>query len=133
MNKNRLMLMFSIVSIIGAFWGVVFAFFGLGVLPVASPEVLVPWGNGVYGATLIGLSATFFFVGRHAFRKNDAELMRALLYGIFTWLIIEGAFSLYYGVYFNVGVDIGILVLLSFPLIRGIRELRPAILSWRAF
>ena len=120
MHSKHLRLVFSIVSVIGAFWGFVFAFFGLGILPV-SPDVLAPWGNGVYGATLIGLSVTFFFVGRHAFRRNDAELMKALLFGIFAWLIIEGLFSLYWGVYLNVGVDIGVLVLLSFPLIKGMR------------
>ena len=118
-----LTLWFSIVSAIGMLWGIVFAFFGLGVLPPLNTEVLIPWGNGVYGSTLIGLSTTFFLVGRNAFRKNDAELMKALLYGIFTWLVIEASFSLYYRVFLNVGVDIGVAILLSFPLIRGIRSL----------
>lgn len=49
--------------------------------------------------------------------------MKALLKGIIVWLVIEGAFSLYYRVYINVGVDIGVLVLLSFPLIKGMRTL----------
>lgn len=122
MNTRSLTLWFSVVSVIGALWGVVFAFFGLGVLPVFNMDVLVPWGNGVYGATLIGLSATLFFVGRHAFRKNDAELMKALLYGVFTWLLIEAAFSLYYRVWINVGVDVGIMALMGYPLMKGIRS-----------
>lgn len=121
MNIQQLRLWFSIVSVIGVLWGVVFAFFGLAILP-APHDVEVPWGNGVYGATLIGLSATLFFVGRHAFRKNDAELMKALLYGVSTWLIIEALFSIYYGVWFNVGVDIGILLLFGFPLRQGMRS-----------
>lgn len=123
MNTKMLTLWFSIVSAIGMLWGIVFAFFGLGVFPPFNTEVLIPWGNGVYGSTLIGLSTTFFFVGRHAFRKDDAELMKALLYGIFTWLVIEASFSLYYRVFLNVGVDMGVAILLSFPLIRGIRSL----------
>lgn len=122
MNKKTLVTWFSIISVIGALWGIVFAFFGLGILPVFKNEALIPWGNGVYGATLIGLSATFFFAGRHALRKNDSELMKALLYGLFTWLIIEAAFSLYYGVLFNFGVDIGVAVLWGLPLIMGIRS-----------
>jgi hypothetical protein len=123
MDNKTLILWFSVVSTIGVLWGIVFSFFGLGILPIVSPKLLVPWSNGVYGATLIGLCATFFFVGRHAFRNNDAKLMKALLKGIFVWLVIEGAFSLYYGVYLNVGVDMAVLVLLSFPLIKGIRAL----------
>jgi hypothetical protein len=123
MRTKTLTLWFSIVSVVGMLWGIVFAFFGLGVLPLFNTDALIPWGNGVYGATLIGLSTTFFFVGRHAFRKSDADLMRALLYGIITWLAIEAAFSLYYRVFLNVGVDIGVAILLSLPLIRGIRSL----------
>jgi hypothetical protein len=123
MSTKMLTLWFSIVSVIGVLWGIVFAFYGLGVLPLFNTEVLIPWGNGVYGSTLIGLSTTFFFVGRHAFRKSDTDLMKTLLYGIFTWLVIEALFSLYYRVFLNVGVDIGVAILLSFPLIRGIRSL----------
>jgi hypothetical protein len=122
MSKKSLMLWFSFASVVGILWGVVFAFYGLGILPIVTPEALIPWGNGVYGATLIGLCATFFFAGRHAFRKNDTELMKALLYGLVTWLVIEGAFSLYYGVYINAGVDLGVLIVLGLPLLIGIRS-----------
>jgi hypothetical protein len=37
-------------------------------------------------------------------------------------MIVEALFSLYLGVFFNVGVDIGVLALFSFPLIKAIRE-----------
>jgi hypothetical protein len=123
MTSQQLTFWFSVVSVIGMLWGIVFAFFGLGILPV-SRDVLVPWGNGVYGATLIGLSATLFFAGRHALRKNDRELMEQLLCGIAVWLVIEAAFSLYYRVWFNVAVDIGIMVLFGFLLTRGMRLTR---------
>ncbi len=49
--------------------------------------------------------------------------MRALLYGIFTWLIIEALFSIYYGVFSNAGVDLALAFPLGFPLIRGINNL----------
>ena len=116
MNREILRLWFSVVSIIGVLWGIVFAFFGLGVIPVFNTDVLIPWGNGVYGATFIGLCTTFFFVGRHAFQKKDTDLMRALLYGIFTWLIIEALFSIYYGVFSNAGVDLALAFLLGFSI-----------------
>ena len=121
MNTKQLAVAFSVFSTIGILWGIVFSFFGLGVVPFFNTDTLIPWGNGVYGATLIGLSATFLFVGRHAFRKNDTELMKVLLYGIVVWLVIEGLFSLYYRVWLNVGVDIGILILLGYPLVKGIK------------
>ncbi|MCL5318940.1 MAG: hypothetical protein M1503_11880 [Thaumarchaeota archaeon] len=123
MNQKYFVLWFSVVGTVGAIFGIVYSFFGLAVLPVPR-EVLVPWGNGVYGSTLIGFSVTILLVSRHAFRNNDAELMKALLYGIFTWLIVEALFSLYYGVLFNAGVDFGLMMLLGFPLIHGIRSHR---------
>jgi hypothetical protein len=121
MNQKNLVIWFSILGIIGTLFGIVYAFFGLGILPV-SKEVLEPWGNGVYGATLIGLSVTIFFAGRHAFRENDSGLMKALLFGIFAWLIVEALFSIYYRVYFNIAVDVLLMVFFGFPLIKTLSK-----------
>ncbi len=122
-NQKNFVNWFSILGIIGTLFGIVYAFFGLAIFPV-SRDVLLLWGNGVYGATLIGFSVTIFFAGRHAFRKNDSNLMKALLFGIFSWLIVEALFSLYYGVYFNFGVDLTLIVFFGFPLIKMIRLLQ---------
>jgi len=122
MDQKAYINWFSILGIIGTIFGVVYAFFGLGILPVHR-EVLIPWSNGVYGATLLGFSVTILFAGRHAFRKNDVVLMKSLLFGIFAWLISEALFSLYYRVYFNFGVDIGLMLLFGFPLITMIKRL----------
>lgn len=48
--------------------------------------------------------------------------MKALFYGIYAWLIVEAAFSLYYSIYFNVGVDILLAIVLGYPLIKGIQS-----------
>ena len=85
-------------------------------------EVLLPWESALYGAIMIGWGTTLFFVGRIAFRRTDTELMKVLLYGIAAWLFVEGIFSAYLGVWFNVGVDLVVLLLFSFPLIKGIRS-----------
>ena len=123
MNQKAYIIWFTILGIIGTLFGIVYAFFGLGILPV-SRDVLVPWGNGVYGATLIGFMITMLFAGRHAFRTNDPVLMKALLFGISAWFITEASFSLYYRVYFNFGVDVVMMLFFGFPLIRTIRSLQ---------
>ena len=69
------------------------------------------------------------FVGRIAFRRNDAEIMKSLLYGLLVWLIVEGVFSLYLGVFFNVGVDIAVLALFALPLVQGIRRINARIVA----
>lgn len=51
MNLSVLKLWFSLAALIGVVFGVVYAFLGLGILPVAE-SVLVPWGNGVYALPL---------------------------------------------------------------------------------
>jgi len=68
-----------------------------------------------WGTTLLG-------VGRLAFRRNDPDLMRALLYGLVVWLVVEAGFSVYFSVWFNVGVDIAVLALFGIPLWKGMER-----------
>ena len=121
MNIKLLMVWFSVVSAILVLAGVVFAFFGLDILPVSN-KVLLQWESAIYGAIMIGWGTTLFLAGRLAFRRNDAELMKILLSGLIVWLVVEAIFSFYLGVFFNVGVDLAVLALFSFPLMKAIRE-----------
>src|SRR5690348_16554290 len=121
MNSKLLLVWFSIVSAILILFGVTYAFFGLKILPL-SKETLLPWESALYGAIMMGWGTTLFFVGRVALRRNDHELIKALLYGLIVWLAMEAAFSAYLGVWFNVGVDIAVLALFSFPLLKTIRS-----------
>ncbi len=118
----RLTLWFSLVSVVLIVIGAVFAFFGLGVLPV-NHAALPHWESSIYGAIMMGWGTTLFLVGRIAIGRCDAELLRALLYGLVVWLVVEAAFSAYLGVWFNVGVDVAVLSLFSLPLIRTLRSL----------
>ncbi len=121
MNPKRMIVWFSTVSIILILFGILYAFWGLGILPVQR-DVLLQWESALYGAIMMGWGTTLFFVGRLAFQRNDIDLMKALLYGLTVWLVVEALFSAYLGVWFNVGVDIGVLALFSIPLITSIRK-----------
>ena len=118
MKPERMLQWFSIVSIILVLFGILYAVWGLGILPV-DRDVLLRWESALYGAIMMGWGTTLFFVGRLAFQRNDPALMKALLYGITVWLVVEALFSAYLGVWFNVGVDIGVLILFSIPLLGG--------------
>jgi hypothetical protein len=124
MSRPNSKMWFTIAGIIGILFGIFYAFSGLEGFPaygaLIPKEVIGPWSNGLYGSTFIGFSVLLLFVGRHAFQNKDKELMKALLYGIYAWLIVEALFSLYYKVYFNIGVDIAIAIFLGWPLIKGI-------------
>jgi len=121
MKAARLIVWFSVVSFVLIVIGAVFAFVGLGVLPV-SRGVLVQWESAIYGAIMMGWGVTLFLVGRIAFRRGDQELLRALLYGVVVWLIVEALFSAYLGVWFNVGVDLIVLLLFGLPLVTRLRS-----------
>jgi len=122
MSTKQMTIWFSTVSTILVLWGIVFAFFGLEILPVTNRDVLIPWESALYGAIMMGWGVTLLMVGRIAFNRNDRELMKAMLYGIVLWLIVEGLFSAYLGVWFNVGVDIAVMALFSFPIIKALRS-----------
>jgi hypothetical protein len=126
MNNRTSIIWFSIAGAIGILFGVFYALFGLEGLPVYQRFVpstdFAAWSNGLYGSTFIGFSVLLFFVGRHAFQTNNKMLMKALLYGILSWLFVEAFVSFYYGVYINVAVDIALAGFLGFPLIRSIRS-----------
>ncbi len=121
MSSKLLMTWFSVVSALLVLAGVFFAFFGLGVLRV-SKDVFPQFESGIYGALMIGWGTTLFLAGRLAIRRNEAELLTILLIGLAAWLIIDSLFSLYYGAFSNVGVNVAMLALFSFPLIRALRE-----------
>jgi len=122
MTTKQLTIWFSTISTILVLWGIVFAFFGLDILPIVDRAVLVPWESALYGAIMIGWGLTLLLIGRVAFRRNDAELRMALLYGIALWLTVEGAFSAYFRIWFNVGVDVAVLALFSYPLLSASRS-----------
>jgi hypothetical protein len=123
MNQKLLLFWYSTVSIILVLVGITLSFFGLQILPV-NRAVLSSWESAIYGAIMMGWGATLFLLGRIAFRRHDAELMIAMLCGLFVWLVVEAFFSLYLGVFFNVAVDVAVLALFSIPLITGIRRIR---------
>ncbi len=108
-NDRRTLVWFSVVSVILVLAGVVFSFFGLRLLPVAE-ETLLPWESAIYGAIMMGWGTTLLLVGRIAFRRHETELLKALLAGIAVWLIVEALFSAYFKVWFNIGVDAGVLL-----------------------
>lgn len=112
---------FSVVSTILVLFGIVYAFFGLGILPV-DRGILLSWESALYGAIMMGWGITLLFLGRIAFKRNDTDLMVILWYGLFVWLLVEALFSAYLQVWFNVAVDIGVLLLFSYPLLRSIRS-----------
>jgi hypothetical protein len=126
MDQRNYILWYSVAGCIGVIFGEFYAIFGLESLPIyqiiVPEQSVIPWNNGLYGSTFIGFSVLLFFVGRRAFQTNDKEQMKALFYGITAWLVIEALFSVYYGVFLNVLVDVVLEIFLCYPIVQGIRK-----------
>lgn len=120
MNESPFATWFQIVTLILILFGLFFAFFGFTVFsetfPLIPRAVLLPWVSALYGAILFGWGVSLFLVGRVAFRRKDRELKPALLTGLIAWLSVEAAVSAWLGVWFNVGVDVVVLILFAVPL-----------------
>jgi hypothetical protein len=65
-------------------------FVDAGVLPA---EGLTEWVSAIYGSLMTGFGLT-----------HDQELLQALFIGITVWLALEGIFSAFLAVWFNIGV-----------------------------
>ncbi len=117
MSKRQFALWFLIASVVLVLFGLLYVFFGLKILPVPH-KVLLSWESALYGAIMTGWGVTLLLIGRIAFRRDDAELKRALLMGLVVWLAIEAAASVWFGVWFNAGVDVAVLALFAVPLLR---------------
>lgn len=126
MSSNLAVKWMSAVGLIAVVFGMFYGLYGLDGLPVyekfVPSEVFQSWANGLYGSVFIGFGVLLFFAGRHAFQTNDKKLMKALLYGINAWLVVEAIFSLVYGVYINVGVDLVLMMFLNLPLVKAIKS-----------
>ena len=125
MSQKTLVFWISAAGIVGVLFGIFYTFFGLVGFPAYNllipKDVIIPWSDGLYGAVFIGFSTLLFFIGRHALLMGDKELMKMLLYGIYTWLLVEALVSLYYAVYFNVAVDIFLAIFLGYPLMSAMK------------
>ena len=54
MRTKQMTIWFSTISIILVLWGIVFAFFGLDILPIMNKDILLPWESALYGAIMMG-------------------------------------------------------------------------------
>jgi hypothetical protein len=126
MNDRVSTVWFRVVTIILILFGLLYVFFGLRIfsdkLALIPHDVLLPWESALYGAIMVGWGVTLLSVSRLAFLRDSRELKLALLAGLAVWLSLEAAASAWFHVWFNVGVDVAVLVLFGAPLLRSIRE-----------
>lgn len=122
MNKRQVALWFRVITLILIGFGLLYVFFGLKIfsnnVKLIPHDVILNWESALYGAIMLGWGVTLLLVGKVAFKRDDKEVKRALLLGLAAWLAVEALASAWYGVWFNVGVDIAVFALFAVPLVR---------------
>lgn len=122
MNKRQVALWSRVITLILIGFGLLYVFFGLKIfsnnVKLIPHDVILNWESALYGAIMLGWGVTLLLVGKVAFKRDDKEVKRALLLGLAAWLAVEALASAWYGVWFNVGVDIAVFALFAVPLVR---------------
>ncbi|MBS7622538.1 hypothetical protein KEJ39_02525 [Candidatus Bathyarchaeota archaeon] len=85
------------------------------------------WLLGLLGATVMGWAASMLLVSRYAFDQQLPQLLRMLLVGLLVWFVPDTLISAYFCAYFNVAINMVILVAAAIPLIAGERLLKGSI------
>ena len=75
------------------------------------------WIYGVLGATCVLVSLLVFFIIENSLKKRERWGWTAILIGIVAWFIIDESISLYFSVYFNACVNMGLLIAFGLPLL----------------
>jgi hypothetical protein len=85
------------------------------------------WLLGLLGSTMMGWAASILLVVRYAFHRRLPQLLRMLLAGLLVWFIPDTLISAYFCAYFNVAINLVILVAAVIPLIAGERLLKTVV------
>lgn len=74
------------------------------------------WAYGMLGATMVGWGIFLYYIVRYPFAKMEKWSWDCIALGVGAWFAIDTAVSAYAGAYFNVAVNLLILVLVALPL-----------------
>jgi uncharacterized BrkB/YihY/UPF0761 family membrane protein len=81
------------------------------------------WVHGMLGATMAGWGITLAYIVLNPFAKREKWSWNAIAAGMAVWFIVDTLMSVYTKAYFNVGVNVLLIVLAGIPLV----------MSWKYF
>ncbi len=93
----------------GTFWQ--------GMAPDTSTQEYQLWVYGMLGATMVGWGTFLAYIIRYPFARKEKWSWDCIALGIAAWFIIDTVISAYVTAYFNVAINLLLLVLVALPLI----------------
>lgn len=103
--------LFSIIN------GLVNATFWPGSLPDQGSRGFQLWAYGMLGGTIAGWGIFLTYIVRHPFARKEAWSWECIAAGVAVWFVIDTAVSIYVTAYFNVAINVLLLILVALPLI----------------
>jgi hypothetical protein len=93
----------------GVFWS--------GIAPDAATGQFRLWVYGMLGATMAGWGITLVYIVLNPFARGEKWSRNAIAAGIALWFAVDTFMSAYTHAYFNVGVNVLLIVLAGIPLL----------------
>lgn len=82
----------------------------------AEAKMFQRWVYAVLGATVFGWGICLAFVVHFGFRTRSRWAWSCVFWGIVCWYVPDSLLSAFYGVWFNVGLNTALLILVLVPL-----------------
>jgi hypothetical protein len=116
------MALLSWTPLFSIFNGLVDNVFWPGDKPAAIDQYRL-WVHGMLGATMAGWGITLAYIVLNPFAKREKWSWNAIAAGLAVWFFIDTFLSAYTGAWFNVGVNVLLIVLAGIPLL----------MTWKSF
>lgn len=88
-----------------------------GTGPDAAVKQYQLWVHGMLGATMAGWGVTLAFIVFYPFTKKERWAWNAIVIGLALWFLVDTFMTVYTRAYFNVGVNVLLIVLAGIPLL----------------
>lgn len=93
--------------------------------PDAGSQGFMLWAYGMLGATMVGWGIFLAYLVRYPFAKKERWAWECITIGVVTWFIIDTAMSIMAKAYFNVAINVLLMILVGLPLLATMNSFRP--------
>lgn len=90
----------------------------------AEEENFRAWAYGAWGATMAGWGIVLLGLVRGPFARKEMWAWRSFTTGLLIWFVIDTGFSVNFGVWYNVSINVAVLALALLPLVMTYKAFR---------
>jgi hypothetical protein len=107
----------SWTPLFGIFNDLVDGVFWSGSTPDDATGQFILWAYGMLGATMAGWGIALAYMVKYPFARKEKWSWNAIALGLAVWFVVDTFMSVYTKAYFNVGVNVMLIVLAGIPIL----------------